>query len=306
MDLTTEPPKPDQPPPVGGRLIVVATPIGNLGDLSPRAAEALRSADLVAAEDTRRTRTLLDHVGASTPMTSYHEHNERTRTTALLDRVAAGDAVVVVSDAGTPGLADPGFRLVAEAVERGLAVEAVPGPNAAIHALVLSGLPLDRFTFEGFLPRKSAARARRLTELAAEPRTMIFYVAPHRAVDDLAAMAEAFGDRKAALARELTKLHEEVVRASLTGLVDHAQRNGVRGEVTVVVAGAPEQAAASTDDVVAQVEALVAGGMSRRDAVTAAAGASGMARRAVYQAVVDAGMTGPRQTRAQRQAEEKP
>ena len=293
MDLPTDAPEPEQPPARGrGRLIVVATPIGNLGDLSPRAAEALRTADLVAAEDTRRTRTLLDHVGATTRMTSYHEHNERTRTSPLLDRVEGGEAVVVVSDAGTPGMADPGFRLVAEAVERGLAIEAVPGPNAAIHALVLSGLPLDRFVFEGFLPRKAGARAARLTELAAERRTLIFYVAPHRAADDLHAMAEALGDRPAALARELTKLHEEVIRAPLTLLAQHAAANGVRGEVTVVVGGAPAQAAPSDDEVVARVDDLVRGGMSRRDAVTAVSGASRVPRRAVYQAVLDAGMSG--------------
>ena len=267
---------------------MVATPIGNLGDLSPRAAEALRTADLVAAEDTRRTRTLLEHIGATTKTTSYHEHNERTRTASLLDRVAAGEKVAVVSDAGTPGMADPGFRLVAEAVERGLAVEAVPGPNAAIHALVLSGLPLDRFVFDGFLPRKGGARAARLAELAAEPRTMIFYVAPHRAADDLEAMAEAFGDRPAALARELTKLHEEVLRAPLAKLAHHAREHGVRGEVTVVVTGAPADVAPDISGAVEQVQSLVADGMSQKDAVAAVAGATGQPRRSVYQAVLDA------------------
>jgi 16S rRNA (cytidine1402-2'-O)-methyltransferase len=291
MDQSPSLPQPSDPPASGaGRLVVVATPIGNLGDLSARAAQALHDADLVAAEDTRRTRTLLDHVGASSRMTSYHEHNERARTSRLLDRVAAGDTVVVVSDAGTPGMADPGFRLVAEAVERGLTVEAIPGPNAAIHALVLSGLPLDRFTFEGFLPRKAGARATRLAELAAEPRTMIFYVAPHRAADDLEAMADAFGDRPAALARELTKLHEEVIRGPLSVLAAGVAEHGVRGEVTVVVAGAPPAAPPSGDEVVARVESLVQGGMSRKDAVTTVAGAVGMRRRAVYQAVVDAGL----------------
>ena len=271
-----------------GRLIVVATPIGNLGDLSPRAAQTLIEADLVAAEDTRRTRTLLDHVGATTPMTSYHEHNERTRTSSLLDRVAAGETVVLVSDAGTPGIADPGFRLVAEAVARDLPVEAIPGPNAAIHALVLSGLPLDRFTFEGFLPRKAGARSTRLAELADDPRTLIFYVAPHRAAEDLEAMAAAFGDRPAAVARELTKLHEEVIRAPLSELATQAA-SGLRGEVTVVVAGAPAATAPADVDVLAQVNALVASGTSRKDAVATVAGAMGLQKRAVYQAVIDAG-----------------
>jgi 16S rRNA (cytidine1402-2'-O)-methyltransferase len=291
MDVSSDVPEPDQRPQSGGRLIVVATPIGNLGDLSPRAAQALRDADLVAAEDTRRTRTLLEHVGAATPMTSYHEHNEQTRTAGLLDRVEAGETVVVVSDAGTPGMADPGFRLVAEAVARELPVEAVPGPNAAIHALVLSGLPLDRFTFEGFLPRKGGARARRLAELATEPRTMIFYVAPHRAADDLEAMAEAFGDRPAALARELTKLYEEVVRLPLRELAAHVAEAGVRGEVTLVVGGAPADAPPAKADVVAQVQQLVSAGSSRKDAVATVAGAAGLPRRSVYQAVLDAAKT---------------
>ena len=225
-------------------------------------------------------------------MTSYHEHNERSRTTSLLDRVDAGETVVLVSDAGTPGMADPGFRLVHEAVERGLTVDAVPGPNAAIHALVLSGLPLDRFTFEGFLPRKGGARSRRLAELADDPRTLIFYVAPHRAAEDLAAMAEAFGDRPAALARELTKLHEQVLRGPLTQLAAHAADQGVRGEVTVVVSGAPEAEAPGIDDVLDEVDALVAAGTSRKDAVATVAGARGLSRRAVYQAVLDARSAG--------------
>lgn len=265
----------------------MATPIGNLGDLSPRAAEALRSADLVAAEDTRRTRVLLDHVGADTPMTSYHEHNEASRTAGLLDRVAAGETVVLVTDAGTPGVADPGYRLVAEAAARGLHVDAVPGPTAAIHALVLSGLAVDRFTFEGFLPRKGAARSRHLAELATEPRTMVFYVAPHRAAEDLAAMADAFGERPAALARELTKLHEEVIRATLPELVALVEAQGVRGEVTVVVAGASEQPVVAVGDLVEQVDELVAAGASRKDAVTDVAQAHGVARRSLYQAVLE-------------------
>ena len=266
--------------------MVVATPIGNLGDLSPRAAEALRSADVVAAEDTRRTRVLLDHIGADTPMTSYHEHNESARTGPLLDRVAAGETVALVSDAGMPGLADPGFRLVEEAVRRGLTIDAIPGPNAALQALVLSGLPLDRFVFEGFLPRKGGPRSRRLAELATETRTMIFYVAPHRAADDLQAMADAFGPRPAALARELTKLHEEVIRAPLDELAARAERDGVRGEVTVVVGGAPAAAGPDMGLLVQRVADLVAAGASRKDAVADVAQASGAPRRLLYQAVL--------------------
>ena len=273
----------------GGRLVLVATPIGNLGDLSPRAAEALRTADLVAAEDTRRTRVLLDHIGASPPMTSYHDHNEGTRTGPLLDRVADGQVVVLVTDAGTPGLADPGFRIVRDAHARGLQVEGVPGPAAALHALVLSGLPMDRFAFEGFLPRKASARRERLAELAADPRTLVLYVSPHRAADDLADLAVAFGpDRAAVVARELTKLHEEVRRATLGELAAAVAATPVRGEVTVVVAGAPPAAAPPPDALAEQVAALVEKGTSRKDAILAVAGATGVSRRTVYQAVLDA------------------
>jgi 16S rRNA (cytidine1402-2'-O)-methyltransferase len=219
-----------------GRLVLVATPIGNLEDLSPRATRALREADVVAAEDTRRTGRLLQHVGASTPMVSHHEHNEDRRIPELLDRVAGGETVVVVTDAGTPGVADPGFRLVRAAIGRGLPVEAVPGPSAVLHALVVSGMPTDRFVFEGFLPRKAGARARRLAELADDPRTLILYISPHRAAKELAAVAGAFGDRPAALCRELTKLHEEVWRDGVAALAERAA-GGVRGELTLVVAG---------------------------------------------------------------------
>ncbi|CAN5754319.1 16S rRNA (cytidine(1402)-2'-O)-methyltransferase [soil metagenome] len=273
-----------------GKLVLVATPIGNLGDLSPRAAAALAEADVVAAEDTRRSGRLLGHAGASTVMVSYHEHNEETRGRELLDRVAAGEMVVVISDAGTPAVADPGYRIVREAVARGLDVTAIPGPAAALQALILSGLPTDRFAFEGFLPRKAGLRDRRLAELAADPRTLVLYVPPHRAAAELRAMAAAFGaERPAALARELTKLHEEVWHGRLGQLAERAG-SGVRGEVTVVVGGAPADATGAPDvaTLVARVERLVAGGRSRRDAVAEVAAATGASRRELYQAVLDA------------------
>jgi 16S rRNA (cytidine1402-2'-O)-methyltransferase len=277
----------DQPGPPGC-LVLVATPIGNLEDLSPRAARALAEADLVAAEDTRRTRVLLDHLGVRVPMTSVHDHNEDRRAGPLLDRVAAGQVVVVVTDAGTPGLADPGFVLVRSARARGLEVDAVPGPAAALQALVLSGLPMDRFAFEGFLPRRPGPRGRRLAELAADERTLVFYVAPHRAAEDLAAMAEAFGEREAALARELTKLHQEVWTGTLPELAQRAGE-GVRGEVTVVVAGARpgEVPVAEGPELARQVAEAVARGSDRRTAITAVAQQAGVPRRLVYQAVLD-------------------
>ncbi|MGH8883825.1 MAG: 16S rRNA (cytidine(1402)-2'-O)-methyltransferase [Egibacteraceae bacterium] len=270
-----------------GRLVLVATPIGNLADLSPRAVSVLAGADVIAAEDTRRTRVLLDHAGVSGTLVSYHDHNEDARTGPLLDRVEAGETVAVVTDAGTPGLADPGFRLVREAVERGLRVEAVPGPAAVVQALVLSGLPLDRFVFEGFLPRKAGACARRLAELVADPRTLVFYVTPHRAAADLEAMAAALGDRPAALCRELTKLHEEVWRGRLPELAARAAADGVRGEITLVVGGAPPAPPASlTDaDLLDRVRALLATGLDRKAAITRVAEAAGVPKRRVYAAV---------------------
>lgn len=275
--------------PAGARLVLVGTPIGNLGDLSPRAVEALRTADVVAAEDTRRSRVILDHAGVETPMVSYHEHNEDARTPELLDRVAAGQTVALVTDAGTPGVADPGYRLVQAAVERGLVVESVPGPAAVLQALVVSGLPTDRFCFEGFLPRKAGARASALAALAEDPRTLVFYVTPHRAAADLTAMAEAFGARPAALARELTKRYEEVWRGTLDELADRAA-GGVRGELTVVVGGAPPTAATEVDaaTLAERVRTLIATGEDKKAAISRVAGAGGVPRRVVYQAVLDA------------------
>lgn len=280
----------------GGRLVVVATPIGNLGDVSPRAAEALLHADVVAAEDTRRSRRLLQRLversvepAAVVPeLVSYHEHNEEARTTPLIDRVAGGEVVALVSDAGTPGVADPGYRLVAEAVARGVPVVAVPGPSAVVQALVLSGLPTDRFAFEGFVPRKPGARAQRLVAAADDPRTLVWFVAPHRARAELEAMAQAFGGgRRAALARELTKLHEEVWHGTLDELAARAAE-GVRGEVTVVVAGAPDEVAPDEGELLGRVAVLRRAGRSRRDAVAQVAAEAGVARRALYQASLDA------------------
>ena len=270
-----------------GRLVVVATPIGNLGDLSPRAAQALCDADLVLAEDTRRTATLLRHVEADTPMQQHHLHNEARSTASAVTRMVDGEVVVLVSDAGTPLVSDPGQRLVAAAVAVGVAVEAVPGPSAVLHALVVSGLPADRFTFEGFLPRRGAERAERLAEAADEPRTSVWFVAPHHADEDLAAFAEACGgDRPAALCRELTKLHEEVVRGGLGELAAVVADEPPRGELTLVVAGAQprEVAPPSEAELAAAVQALVDDGVRGRDAAGDVAAAHGLRKNAVYEA----------------------
>jgi 16S rRNA (cytidine1402-2'-O)-methyltransferase len=276
----------------GGRLVLVATPIGNLDDLSDRAVAALRDADLVAAEDTRRTGRLLAHVGAETPQVSYHDHSPLERTGELVERVRAGDTVVLVTDAGTPSVSDPGYRLVRACLDADLPVEAVPGPSAVLHALVVSGLPTDRFAFDGFLPRRGSARGQRLAEIADEPRTTVLFLSPHRADRDLADLAEACGaDRAAALCRELTKLHEEVRRGPLGELAAAAERDGIRGEVTLVVAGAPPTPSveASPAELAREVELRTAAGLDKKDAIAEVAAEAGVAKREVYQAVLDAG-----------------
>lgn len=221
---------------------MVATPIGNLGDVSARAMQTLEHAALIAAEDTRHTGALMQHLGVRTPLKSLHEHNERARAPEFLARLAAGESIALVSDAGTPAISDPGFELVRAAAAAGIEIIAVPGPCAAIAALSIAGLPTDRFCFEGFLPARAAARRARLAALASEPRTLLFYESPHRVRAMLEDAAGALGaDRPAALARELTKIHESVYRGSLSAL---AQRAGsepelARGEIVLVVAGAP-------------------------------------------------------------------
>jgi 16S rRNA (cytidine1402-2'-O)-methyltransferase len=278
-------------PALAAALVVVATPIGNLADLSPRAADALRTVDLVLAEDTRRTGRLLQHVGSDVPQRSLHEHNERERIGEVLARLGSGERLALVSDAGTPAVSDPGYRLLAACAAAGVRIEVIPGPSAALTALVASGLPTDRVAFEGFLPRKGTARRQRLAELAAEPRTMVVFVSPHRAADELADLAEALGeDRPAALARELTKLHEEVRRGTLGDLRDGVA-GGVRGEVTLVVAGAPPTVAeaVSDHDLATRVGELVATGVAKKAAISEVAVATGVPKRRVYQAVLDAG-----------------
>ena len=224
-----------------GRLDVVATPIGNLSDLSPRAQEVLAGADVIAAEDTRHTGALLKAIGVSRPLVSLHEHNESGRVPELLARLEAGDAIALVSDAGTPLLSDPGYELVREATRAGCDVRVVPGPSAITAALAVAGLPTDRFCFEGFLPARAGERRARLEEVAAEPRTLVFFEAPHRIEECLADLAAVFGaERRAAVARELTKAHETTYRGTLAELAAQAttEPNFARGEITLVVEGA--------------------------------------------------------------------
>ena len=269
-------------------LILAATPIGRPDDASPRLAAALATADVVAAEDTRRLRRLAADLGVSISgrIVSYFDGNERERTPDLINTLADGLDVLLVTDAGMPSVADPGYRLVAACVEAGHDVTALPGPSAALTALAVSGLPVHRFCFEGFLPRKQGERRRALGELAGEQRTMIFFEAPRRTAETLAAMAEAFGsDRRAALCRELTKTHEEVVRAPIGELVAWAadQEHGIRGEVTLVVAGR-EAVEPDADELRRLVALRQVDGLSRKDAIAAVAAETGVRRGIVYDA----------------------
>ncbi len=266
-----------------GVVVLAATPIGDLADASPRLRAELARADVIAAEDTRRLRRLLTRLGVVTGarIVSYFDGNEVARTAELLDDLIGGARVLVVTDAGMPSVSDPGFRLVAAAVERGIAVTVVPGPSAVLTALAVSGLPVDRFCFEGFLPRRASERNRRLAELAAEPRTMVFFEAPHRLPDTLAAMVEAFGpERRAAACRELTKIHEEVRRGPLSELVGWAGGE-IRGEVSLVVAGAPP-ATPDLAEAVRAVRELTAQGSRLKPAVATVAQRLGVAKNQLY------------------------
>ncbi len=222
----------------GGKLILIPTPIGNLEDITLRAVRVLGEVDAVIAEDTRTSGVLLKHLGISKPFIAFHIHNEHQITERLVQRLQAGERFALVTDAGTPAISDPGFLLVRAAVKAGIAVETLPGPTAFVPALVNSGLPCDRFTFEGFLPVKKGRRTR-ITELAAEPRTMVFYESPHRIARTLAELAGAFGaERPASISRELTKLHEETLRGTLAELSEHFRQHAPKGEFVLCVAGA--------------------------------------------------------------------
>lgn len=272
-----------------GRIDVVATPIGNLGDLSPRAREALATAHVVAAEDTRHTGALLRQLGIDRPLLSLHEHNEQRRAAELVARAARGERVALVSDAGMPLVSDPGFGLVRAALDAGIAVQVIPGPSALLAALALSGLPTDRFCFEGFLPAREGARRERLRELARDPRTLVFYEAPHRLVAALQDMADSFGaDREAAVARELTKLHETVYRGTLESLLEIGREdaNFARGEITVVVAGHPAGAEPPDDAFARRVLGVLARELPPSRAAAVVAQLTGRRKAEIY-ALVD-------------------
>lgn len=271
-------------------LILAATPIGQVGDASPRLAEVLTTADVVAAEDTRRLKRLVGELGIEIGgrIVSYFEGNEEYRTIELVKVLRDGGTVVVVTDAGMPSVSDPGYRLVVAAIEADVRVTSVPGPSAVLTALAVSGLPVDRFCFEGFLPRKAGERTRRLTDNLREPRTMVFFESPHRTEQTLRAMADVWGDdRMAAVCRELTKTYEEVKRGGLLELAEWAaaEEHGIRGEVTIVVSGAvDEQRSYSDEELKELVAEHEAHGESRRDAIAAVVEITGMKKKDVYSA----------------------
>jgi 16S rRNA (cytidine1402-2'-O)-methyltransferase len=279
-----------------GRLELVATPIGNLGDLSPRAVETLAGADRILCEDTRRTRSLLSasSLPAGGRLEAFHEHNEDQKTPRVLERLEAGERIALVCDAGTPGISDPGSRLVAAAVAAGIEVGSIPGPSALLAALVISGLPTDRFVMEGFLPRRGSLRHRRVSELKAERRTVVLYESPRRVGATVAELAAVLGgERPLVVARELTKLHEEIWRGNLAEGAEHFAAGELRGEVVLVLGGNAEpDREATEEDIVAALAQARADGLSTRDAAAEVAEQLGVQRRRVYDLAI--GAPGPK------------
>ena len=275
---------------MAGTLYLVATPIGNLGDFSPRGVETLQAADFIAAEDTRVSVKLLNHFGVKKPLVSYHEHNRAAAGQAILARLLAGESCALVTDAGTPAISDPGEGLVRLCGENGVTVEAIPGCSAAICALAVSGLPTGRFTFEGFLSANKKERRTALLKLKNEERTMVFHEAPHKLRATLADMAEILGDRPAALCRELTKLHEETLRTTLLQAVELYREKEPRGEYVLVVAGAQptEEPAISLEEGVRQVQRLREAGIKMKEAVRTVSAQTELNKNDLYEAVLKA------------------
>lgn len=277
---------------MSGTLYLVPTPIGNLSDISDRCRETLANADFIAAEDTRVSLRLLNHLDIKKPLISYYEHNKQTSGPRIVERLLGGESCAIVTDAGSPAISDPGEDLVRLCAEAGVTVTAIPGPCAAVTALSISGLPTGRFTFEGFLSTNKKSRFAHLDSLRTEQRTMIFYEAPHKLTATLTDLAQVFGEtRRISLCRELTKLHEEVLRMTLGEAVQYYRTTEPRGEYVLVVEGAQEtpQAAATQDDAVARAQALIAQGYSKKDAVRQAAAETGFPRNALYDAILKNG-----------------
>jgi 16S rRNA (cytidine1402-2'-O)-methyltransferase len=274
---------------VSGKLVLCATPIGNLEDTSRRVLRMIEEADVLACEDVRRARKLLSHFGIpARELVVYNEGNERRRAGELVRRIDTGATVALISNAGMPGLSDPGYRLVRACVDAGLPVEIVPGPTAAVSALVVSGLPPGRFVFEGFLPRKAGDRSRRIAELATEVRTLVFYVSPHKVEETVADLKTGLGDRPAALVRELTKVHEEVRRGTLSELLGELAERPARGEIVLVVGGAigAHRPRGDASDLARRARQLMDEGVERREALATVARSAGVPRKSVFEALL--------------------
>jgi len=267
---------------MSGSLYIVPTPIGNLEDITFRAVRVLKEVDLIAAEDTRHTQVLLNHYDIRTSVTSYHEHNERGKARELVEQLRQGRSIALLSDAGTPMISDPGYRLVVEAIRAGVQVIPLPGPSAVTAALSAAGLPTDRFGFEGFLPAKKSERRSALEALKKDTKTLIFYEAPHRLKETLADMAEIFGDREVAIGREISKVHEEFLRGALRGILATVEQQTVRGEITLVVQGATSGAPVSEEGVISEIRQLAENGMRVKEISELVGAHHGISKREVY------------------------
>jgi 16S rRNA (cytidine1402-2'-O)-methyltransferase len=270
-----------------GILYIVPTPIGNLEDITLRALRVLKEVELIAAEDTRHTQHLLSHFGITTALTSYHEHNERDKARSLVKRLERGASIALVSDAGTPAISDPGYRIVVDAVRAGIQVVPLPGACALTTALSASGLPTERFFFEGFLPAKSQERKLKLQGLRSETATLVFYEAPHRLMDALTDLLKIFGDREIALARELTKVHEEFLRGTLSEIVDSLGDRDIKGEIVMVVRGATDEAQMSDAQLQPMIRQLLGDGMGVKEIAELLGERYGLAKKYVYKLALE-------------------
>jgi len=274
---------------MAGLLYVVATPIGNLEDITLRALRVLKEVDVIAAEDTRHTQKLLAHYNIRTPLVSYHEHNEKSRARELVNELKSGKTIALVTDAGMPAISDPGYRLIVEAIAAGIRIVPIPGASALSTALAASGLPTDRFVFEGFLSAKQKERRSRLQELSGEARTLVFYEAPHRLLESLGDMRDLLGDREIVIARELTKLHEEFLRGPVSAAIEKFSATEARGEITLLVRGARESTAISAERLKAEIGQLKAQGLRVKEIAEMLGEKYAVAKRDVYRLAIEAG-----------------
>ena len=270
-----------------GTLYIVSTPVGNLEDITLRAIRTLGEVDIIAAEDTRHSVKLLNHLGIRKPMISYWREKEQVRSDEIIKRLHAGQSIALISDAGTPGISDPGAVLIKKAIEENIQIVSIPGPSAFVAALSVSGLPTDQFTFIGFLPPRTAQRQKFLREVYLEQRTLIFYEAPHRIVDSLLDVSHIFGERKAALIKEITKFHEDVVRGSITEIIEEVQKTTIAGEYVIIVEGWSGMNKLITEDVLSELHTCMRKGLGRKEAVKRIAETFGLSKKELYKKSLD-------------------